>query len=173
MADNSMASVLETLRADVRSQDQAELSLGDTLDVKASILLVIVVFLEGITVDLISAKWPLRTAALDFQLACGALLAVSGILILRVIWPTDYSVEDENRAQELLSYFEDNPGAAVDLLVTEVILKSDITITLERVTNNHAVNARKSNILYWAFYVATFVSGLEIMSALLALRPLL
>jgi hypothetical protein len=168
-----MASTLESLRADIRLQDQAELSLGDTLDVKASILLLIVIFLEGMSVGLISTRWPARSQALNFQLAGAVLLAISGILVLVVIWPRDYAAESQSRASELLAYFEGNPGAEGDPAVAEAILKEDISKALERVTDNHAINATKSRILYFAFYVAALAMAFEVVSALMALRPLL
>lgn len=183
-----MTSILELLRADIRSRDEAEFSLGDTLDVKASILLVVVIFLAGVTGGLLtsggaraysSSTW-IQLLCANFllggysslmwiQLLCAIFFLVSGGSIVYVVWPRTYLMEDENRASTLLEYFAEDPAAETDLPVGEKILREDISKAVDRVRHNHTLNARKSLALQGAFYAAIPALILELVSAAMVL----
>jgi hypothetical protein len=165
-----MASILELLRADIRSRDEAEFSLGDTLDVKASILLVVVIFLADVTGGLLASKSPHAHVILIWaQLLCAIFLLISGGLIVYAVWPRAYLMEIETRASNLLRYFEEDPSTETDLSVGEQILREDISKAVDRVRHNHAINVRKSRILSWAFYAALPALALELASTVILL----
>jgi hypothetical protein len=166
-----MTSILESLRTDVRSRDEAEFSLGDTLDVKASILLIVVIFLAGITSGLLTSEGSRgHPLLLWIQLLCAAFLIVSGVLIIYVIWPRTYLMEDENRASKLLDYFAEYPAAEIEPSVGTQILKEDISKAVERVTHNHAINLEKSRALSYAFYTALPALIIELLSTVMLLH---
>lgn len=160
-----MPRVLELLISESRSRDEAEFALGDTLDVKASILLVVVIFLAGITGGLLASVGGEHGSMKWAQIVCAIFLFASGILIVYVIWPRAYLTEGENRASDLLKYFEENPMAEADPEIEITILKDDISETGKRIVHNREVNAKKSRALRWAFYTVIPALVLELLSA--------
>lgn len=82
-------------------------------------------------------------------------------------------MENENRAFDLLRYFEENPAAEADPEIEIMILKDDIVETAKRIIHNRAVNARKSRTLRWAFYALIPALVLEFLTAatVLLMRP--
>jgi hypothetical protein len=133
--------------------DDAERSLGDVLDVKASVVLVAVTFLSGISAQLIvmqglSPCW--YKAQVFIQLCALILLAFAGGTIIGELWPNDYKAqpkpkEDAVWIDKLLAERTD-PDA-----VLNTILAHKLASAVDRVEENAKINEKKSKLLFWTF----------------------
>ena len=88
ITDEGTALIVERLNA----KDELTYQRGDTLDVKASIVLVVVTFLAGESAELL-AKGNLTPAGKVTQIIAAAFLALAGILVWSQLWPREYEVE--------------------------------------------------------------------------------
>src|ERR1700739_2676174 len=76
-----------------QERDQFELDLGDTFDVKASIVLLILTFLGTISATILTAdKVPLVPKLA--QIPVIAVTVISGIFCVACLWPKDYLFDD-------------------------------------------------------------------------------
>jgi hypothetical protein len=159
--------------------DDSERSLGDVLDVKASVALVAVTFLAGVSAQLITMQGlsPLWSKIqLPVQIVALLLLSVAGGLIIKELWPSDYSALPTPKADadwiERLSAAGENATAVLDTL-----LKHKLSSAIERVEKNKKINDRKSVLLDWAFKLLagalTLVLGNLLCLAVSLLWPLL
>jgi hypothetical protein len=133
--------------------DDSERSLGDVMDVKASVALVAVTFLAGVSAQLITMPGlsPLRSEIqLPVQLIALLLLSVAGSLIIAELWPSDYKTLSTPKADadwiERLNTAGDNSATVLD-----TVLKYKLSSATERVEHNKKINDRKSVLLAWAF----------------------
>lgn len=133
--------------------DDSERSLGDVLDVKASVALVAVTFLAGVSAQLITMQGlsPLwAKIQLPAQIVALLLLSVAGALIIAELWPSGYSTLPTPKADaewiEKLSEAGDSPD-----VILEVVLTYKLSSAIERVEHNKKINDRKSGLLDWAF----------------------
>lgn len=133
--------------------DDSERSLGDVLDVKASVALVAVTFLAGVSAQLITMQGlsPLWIKIqLPIQIVALLLLSVAGALIITELWPSDYSALPTPKADadwiERLSAAGESATAILD-----AVLKHKLSSAIERVEHNRKINDRKSVLLDWAF----------------------
>lgn len=132
-----------------------ELSRGDAIDVKASILLVVVFFL----IDKISG---LGAAACMVTVAKGAgllTLGVCAVLCVAVLWPRDYDVEpmpskNEGWIAQLEKYFSGDVSA-----IEAEVRESNFKRLKERAEMNKKINGRKMAFLEYSFYIALFSSA--------------
>jgi hypothetical protein len=133
--------------------DDSERSLGDVLDVKASVALVAVTFMAGVSAQLITMQGlsPLWSKIqLPVQIVALLLLAVAGALIVIELWPSDYlglptPKEDADWIERLSAAGE---NAAV---VLDSVLKYKLSSAIDRVEHNKKINERKAGLLHWAF----------------------
>jgi len=159
--------------------DDLERGLGDVLDVKASILLVAVVFLVDVSKRLIenpseASGHPLIDASI--QVASLFLLAVSVVLIVLELWPRRYSlppdVTDEDawiaNVQTEAAKEEKSQQSAIEHIVGKKLQSA-----LQRCQENKTLNSRKSSLLRWAFWVTAPVVLIDLGTlVLLALQQL-
>ena len=83
----------EFLGERTRERDRFELELGDTFDVKASIVLLILTFLGTIAATMLTAD-RLTAAPKLAQIPVIALVVISGISCVACLWPKDYLFDD-------------------------------------------------------------------------------
>lgn len=134
-------------------RDEHEFSLCDSLDVKASIILVILVFLAAQSDEFFRAGVAGCARVLQY-ISVGALI-LGGIGAVIELWPRDYGTEGspqkyENWLTELDQHYakSDNP----DKLVLEQVVIGRAKRAKERAEVNIATNKRKTKFLYASFW---------------------
>jgi hypothetical protein len=127
--------------------------LGDVLDVKASVALVAVTFLAGVSAQLIamqglSSLWG-KIQLLGQTLALLS-LAIAGALIIAELWPSDYvspptPKEDADWIEKLLADRGDHTA------VLDAVLEQKLSSAINRVEKNKRTNDRKSGLINLTF----------------------
>ncbi len=138
-----------------RERDRFELELSDTLDVKASIVALVLTFLGTIAATILTADRASTTAKLA-QLPVMAGVAVSWIFCVGCLRPKVYLLDDlpETYAKSLASL-----GQSDDERL-ERITDLNIELANGRINHNHGLNATKIRALnraFWSMSVALFV----------------
>jgi hypothetical protein len=157
-----------------KRKEAHEIALGDVLDVKASIVLVVIAFLGTVSGGILSAASP-RVWVKWLQIVVVITLALASIFGFRALWPADYWLEDfpdkyKNWIGELESYYEVH-GLAGPL--QDLILGEDLKTVAKRIDKNHQLNARKSLWLFRSFRLLVPALTAEVISlACLAHRVL-
>jgi hypothetical protein len=155
--------------------DESERSLGDVLDVKASVALVAVTFLAGVSgqllgVQLLNPLW--GEMQLVAQLGALLLLAMAGAFIVAELWPRDYvslptPQQDGKWIEELEKELADD-----EAVMKEVLLQK-LSAAIKRVERNKEINDAKSRLLYQSFNMLAAAIVLVLGDlVLLALRAL-
>jgi predicted membrane protein len=138
--------------------DDSERSLDDVLDVKASVALVAVTFLAGVSAQLITKQGltPLWSKIqLPVQIVALLLLSVAGALIITELWPADYSTLPTPKADA--DWIEKLGAAGKDsVAVLDAVLNNKLSSAIERVEHNKKITDRKSVLLHWAFKLLAF-----------------
>jgi hypothetical protein len=163
MLDDDVGSdlIIERLNA----KDELTYQRGDTLDVKASIVLVVVTFLAGQSADLL-AKGNLTPFGKAAQLVAAVFVALAGILVWGQLWPRQYEVEAAEKLPqwkaELEEFYEGFPDARarVSALLTAGIIER----ATERIYANDAINKTRSNLLLWSYIFATLSLGINLLT---------
>jgi hypothetical protein len=136
-------------------QDELEFDLGDTLDIKMSIVLVLIVFLAEQSSKFLEISMPLHWH--NIQRGAVGVLIVAGILSLWELFPRTYKTRmghDEFLAwvQQLREFYEHEGVVNPEAKIAEFIRIKDAQRTRERIAANKGLNARKSTALSWSFY---------------------
>jgi hypothetical protein len=142
------------LRELVADRDRLELSLGDALDVKGSIVLVVITFLATLSGSLLESPGLGRYGRLG-QLISIVALAVGGVLAVVSVWPRNYYFPDlpqkyERWIADLKAYYAQQPNQ--DSLVESTVTEGIVVQAMDRVTRNHKINGSKSRYLQWSFW---------------------
>jgi hypothetical protein len=149
-------------RLDIK--DDQLFRLGDVIDVKASIGLVVITFLATQTAEFLKDKSLPGLHYLHFLAAVS--VAVAGLLALIELWPRDYELEgSEGLAEwkdELSAYYKNDPDGAAKAAVA--FTEGQVTRTVERIRNNAAINNRKSQFLIWSFRFAGLAFALNVLA---------
>jgi len=150
-------------------RDDREFSLGDTLDVKTSVILLVVVFLAEQSSHFFES--PLTRSEWWMQFVSVASLIVAGIFAVLELCPRDYGTEGsptryDEWIEKLKTYYSesDNP----DSLVFEQAIKGRAERARERAELNIVANKKKSMFLRVAFWFT--VASFSINLATLAMR---
>ena len=160
---------IEFLGERTRERDRFELDLGDTFDVKASIVLLILTFLGTISATMLTAD-KLTAVPKLAQIPVIAATVISGIFCVACLWPKDYLFDDlpETYANWLVDLGESDAEQ----------LKGVTNLSLElangRITHNHALNKTKAwslNGAFWFMALALFVELGTLAYLAFAIRP--
>lgn|ERR1039458_6381761 len=127
-------------------RDRMEFSLGDTLDVKAGIVLAIITILGTLSGTLLSVtsipRWE-QVAQLTSVgiLALGCFFAVAAVLPRKyILSATPQDLQSWQTA--LRKYYIDNPDNSVE--VDSVVDQNITMLAAARIETNHAINSAKS-----------------------------
>src|SRR5579863_10314787 len=154
MPDNKVESdlIIERLSA----KDELTYQRGDTLDVKASIVLVVVTFLAGQSADLL-AKGNLTPYGKIAQIVAAISIALAGILVWGQLWPREYEVEAAEKfpqwKEDLEEFYSQDSDTSVT--VSTLLIEGIIARTTERIYAKSAINKRRSNLLLWSYIFAS------------------
>lgn len=145
--------ILGPFSDDVRSRDAYELSLGDVLDVKVSILLAAITFLAGLSGGiLLSVGLPLILKA--GQIISLATISGAGILALLELRPRTYKLPDlpSAWARWIKSLEMHYAGKEEQISLTYRAYVEGFTARAEeRIEQNHAINLTKSRLMAGCF----------------------
>lgn len=138
---------------------------GDPLDVKGSIVLVVVTFLAGQSADLL-ARGNLTCFGKAAQIVAAVSVALAGIFVWAQLWPREYEVEAAEKLPqwktELEEFYEDDPDASAK--VSAVLAAGIAERTTERIYANDAINKMRSNLLLWSYIFATLSLGINLLT---------
>jgi hypothetical protein len=155
--------IIERLSA----KDELTFQRGDTLDVKASIVLVVVTFLAAQSVDLLS-KGNLTSLERFGQVVAIVSLALAGIVVWLQLWPREYEIEAAEKLfqwrAELCKFFEGEPDAGSK--VSTLFKNGIIERTVERIEVNGAINKTRSSLLVWSYVFTTLSLGINLVTLL-------
>lgn len=132
------------------------ISLGDTLDMKANIWLVVITFLATQTAYFMSKSshgW-----AFWGQLVSAVFLIISGLLCLWELMPRNYLLfrPSEGAIQKKLEKLRAEHTGSPDKekLVEAALVNAQVEWAKERIAANMAINTRKSTLIDWSFRLA-------------------
>ena len=142
----------------VRDRDAREFSLGDTLDVKTSVILAVIVFLAAQSEHFFQDS--LTPCVRDVQYISAIALVAGGISAVLELIPRNYQAENSPSSygqwiSDLERYYAGQDNA--DASIAEQFVKGYVARTTERIEANIAVNQRKSLWLNVCF-ISTVVS---------------
>lgn len=152
-----------------RERDRFELELGDTFDVKASIVLLILTLLGTISATMLTAD-KLTAAPKLAQIPVISLVVISGIFCVACLWPKDCLFDDlpETYANWLADRRESDSERLEGLTILSIELANG------RITHNHALNKAKAwslNGAFWFMALALFVELGALAYIAFAIRP--
>lgn len=160
-----MDGVNERLLDELNAKDDLAIRLGDTLDVKASIGLVVITFLATQTAYFLDKH--VSGAAHNMQIGSVVSLSVALIFALLELWPRTYMLplpesSGISRAEQLRKHYAQYEDAPISAVV-EQLTKDEIAWAKTRITANQKKNHRKSAWLSVSFY---FTVGALILNLL-------
>ena len=156
--------ILENLKA----QNDLEYQLGDTLDMKTSIALVVIIFLAAQSGSFLASSMPLHWH--NIQLASVLCVIVAGVLAVWELIPRTYKVglaptEFIEWVQGVKAFYNTAGVADPEAKSVEFIHRKATEQLLTRFAWNRRINAMKS-------WVVTFVFILTLASLILTLATL-
>jgi hypothetical protein len=152
-----------------KERDRFELELGDTFDVKASIVLLILTFLGTISATMLTADKVSAVPKLA-QIPVIAATVISGILCVACLWPKDYLFDD--LPETYTNWLVDLGDSESERL--EGVVRLSLELANTRIIHNHALNKTKASSLngaFWTMSVALFVELGAIGYIAFAIRP--
>ena len=134
-------------------RDEREFSVGDTLDVKTSVILAVIVFLAAQSDSFFHSTiigW-----SLYLQYISVAALILAGIFAVLELWPRNYQQEDsplkyDEWMEKLRLHYSESENVESDVLEQAILGRTQAA--RERAESNIRVNNRKSALLQAAFY---------------------
>jgi hypothetical protein len=171
MAFNERA--YEKLLDEMTTKDDLEVRLGDTLDVKASIGLVVITFLATQTVYFLD-KHPSGFPH-GLQIASGIFLAAATIAAFVVLWPRNYMLplpesSGIDRATELREFYAQHENVETSTMISQFI-QDEIGWTKIRILANEKQNETKSFWLEKSFYLTAIAMVMNIVTLLYFMHP--
>ena len=153
--------IIERLNA----KDELTYQRGDTLDVKGSIVLVVVTFLAGESADLL-ARGNITSFGKSAQVVAAVSVALAGVFVWAQLWPRGYEVEAAEKLPqwkaELEQFYEDDPDASGK--VSAVLAAGIVERATERIYANDAINKMRSNLLLGSYIFATLSLGINLLT---------
>lgn len=135
----------------VHERDRAEFSLGDTLDIKAGLILACLTFLAIQAGELL--RQPLNQYQIIAQGVSIMALIVGGSLSVAVLWPYKYYREAtpdkyDSWIEQMEAYRANHPEV---MTVEDALSSARLSAAKERILLNGSINRRKSSLMFAAF----------------------
>jgi hypothetical protein len=140
----------------MRSQDESEFELGDTLDVKSSIALIVIIFLAGQSAEFLQKSPPLSPFWHIVQVVSVVATVIAGVLCLIELRPRKYKApmppgDFLGWANDIERFYTekaaDPQGSAL-----EYMSQTEREKIKTRFSINSEINREKANLIEWAFY---------------------
>lgn len=165
----SAEALKEIMTARIFERDRQEFALGDTLDIKTSIVLVALTFLASQTAQCLQSE--LVFPGKVFQYFSIVALVLGGVTAVAELWPRDYRIEAtpdkyERWIDQLEVYYSDEPNASAKVIREAVTRRAELA--KERIQENLSVNKQKSHLMMISFVCTTLAFALNL--ATLAMR---
>jgi hypothetical protein len=145
--------------------DDQAFKLGDTIDVKASIGLVVITFLATQSASFLAVNEPGRW----LQMVSAFALSIAGVFALCELWPRTYAIEAaeamDGWIKDLRDYYKDEKNA--DALIEAAMSDGHILRAKERIERNAAINKQKSMLLGWSFRFTALALVLNLSTLLI------
>jgi hypothetical protein len=146
--------------------DELFFQLGDVLDVKASIILVVISFLGAISGQLLVLH-DLPYLIRGIQIVAVLALAGGVFATVRSLWPRVFDAPPDTAEwmeylQQLEKYFAGKDDASE--LVANDFLQAIAQRRQERIARNRALTTTKSNLNAWAFRATVVAASAEAVS---------
>jgi len=153
------------------AKDDLSIKLGDTLDVKASVLLAAITLIATQTAYFLDKG----VAGLSHYLLIGAGVLLVGAMAFAFIelWPRKYTLprpekSSIDRVAELRDFYAQHENVESSLMLAE-FTKDEIGWAQTRISENQAVNRTKSKSLEWSFYLTALAMIFNIATLLMRL----
>lgn len=145
----------QTIAEHLKSQDDLEFGLGDTLDIKTSIALVIIIFLATQSAGFLASSMPLHWH--NVQIISVVCVIISGILAVWELIPRTYIAgmgpsEFIGWVEQLRTFYSKQGDSNPETKIVETIRNKEIEKIKARFATNRAINATKSKAVEWSFY---------------------
>jgi hypothetical protein len=153
---------------EIQSEDERTFALGDVLDVKASIWLVVITFLAGQTAYFLSRG--LSPHLYDGQLVSCLFLGIAGLLTLFELRPRKYDFFSpsngviEARLAQLREHYKAEVNA--DELAQKQILEDQVGWTKAAIVKNQRINKFKGDLVDWSFWLTTAAATINLLTLL-------
>jgi len=161
----------ERLLDELNSKDDLAVRLGDTLDVKASILLAAITLLATQTAYFLDKQTP----GLPHYLLVGAavLLGMATVTAFAELWPRTYMMPVPEssgiaRATELHDFYSQRESVEASTMFAE-FTKNEMGWAQSRIATNQGINFVKSKCLEWSFYFTALAMLLNIATLFMRL----
>jgi hypothetical protein len=160
----------EILLTELKSKEDLVIRLGDAIDAKINIGLVLVVFLATQTAYFLEKSMPGRS----LQIIAVYMLALAAVCALIGLWPRKFLLPYpesnlSDRIKELAEHYESYPDAEEN--VTREITKNDIQWTLTRISDNQKKNTSKGQWLSFSFWLTASALLLNLACVILLILP--
>ena len=143
--------------------------MGDTLDIKTSIVLVVITFLATQSGDFLRAKPPLSSFWHDVQVISILFLIAAGVMALFELIPRKYTVRMAPKeflewVEKLSSFYKGDADA--ESKIVGAISNAELEKIKTRFARNSAINERKSKLLVWCFRFTLTALALNLFTLL-------
>jgi hypothetical protein len=158
--------VYERLLGEINTKDDLEIRLGDTLDVKTSIGLVVITFLATQTAYFLDKS--VSGVPHTLQIVSAFLLAIATIAAFVELWPRTYIVplpesSGIDRATELREFYAQHENIEASAMLAE-FTKNQIGWAQTRILTNEKNNEQKTLWLQISFYLTAVAMALNIIT---------
>lgn len=161
-----MSDVNTLLFEEIKSEAERSSDLGDALDMKANVWLVVITFLATQTAYFLSRN--LSTYAYRGQIASTVALALAGVLTLICLCPRDYMLFSpsngviERRLQELQEHYKGVHN--VESVIHQQLLKDHIAWSKDSISKNTKINNFKSGVVFLAFLLTALAATINLIT---------
>jgi hypothetical protein len=158
----------DLLAEEAKRLDEVIYQAGDVLDVKASIVLLVVTFLGTLSGQIVSVP-DLPPTIKVIQVLAVAALCISGVLTVCALWPRDFSIPRDPRelstyVAALVEYFRGKPNAEESVLQQYENVRNQSVV--DRIATNAQFAVSKSRLNKLAFYAVAVSLLAELISLL-------
>jgi hypothetical protein len=149
----------------LKDQDEREFALGDTLDIKTSIALVIITFLATQSAEFL--KGTLSPAWHTIQRLSVGCIVIAGVLALLELIPRGYRLRmtpDKflEWIKQTREFYAAQGASDPDSSTAERISAVETMKSKDRFTVNSAINDTKASLMAWSFYFTMTAVGLNL-----------
>lgn len=155
---------------DFSEEADRSLSLGDVLDIKANIWLVVITFLGTQTAYFLS-KNDLTPLVHHGQVLSAILLVIAGAITLIELCPRKYWINEpskdkalEERVVELRNHYATYENCE-DLVLAQLV-KDRAEWAKERTAKNQRINRQKSALISWSFWLTACGAAINLLTLL-------
>jgi hypothetical protein len=147
----------------LQDNDHSAFGLGDTIDAKAGLALIVVVFLADQTAAFLMSSQLTQHGHVAQWIASMA-LALAGGCCIAAMWPRDYASEDAMGWDGWIKKLRDNhPGD--DAAVARAFFDGRVKLIKERITENRRICKAKGRLVHAAFWLSAAALALNLATS--------